>query len=418
MKRQINRLTAAEVRSATSDICDGYGLWLQVSRFNTKSWLLRFRLDGKDDSMGLGPLNTTSLAKARERARKARDLLAEGINPRAARDAERQQKRVEAAKAMTFKDCADAYVTANRGGWKNEKHAAQWDATFNETRRGKRVYPAATAVINDLPVSAIDTGLVRKVLEPIWYETPETASRVRGRIERVLAWAAVAGYRSGDNPARWTGHLKELLPAKTKVAAVIHHDAVPYADMPAFMGSLRAKHGTSARALEFTILTAARTGEAIGARWAEIDFDTNVWIIPAERMKAGREHRVPLTDRALEILKASPRDGEYLFPGVRKDKPLSNMSMLELIRGMRGRGATVHGFRSTFRDWAAEQTSYPHELCEIALAHAVSNKVEAAYRRGDMMEKRRRLMADWAAYCERTPAKSKANVVVSLREAV
>jgi integrase len=415
MKRQINRLTTAKVRSATKDVCDGYGLWLQVSSFNTKSWLLRFRLDGKDDSMGLGPLNTTSLAKARERAQKARDLLAEGINPREARDAERQQKRVEAAKAMTFKDCADAYVAANRSGWKNDKHAAQWAATFNETKRGKRVFPAATAVINDLPVSAIDTGLVRKVLEPIWYETPETASRVRGRIERVLAWATVAEYRTGDNPARWTGHLKELLPPKTKVAAVIHHDAVPYRDMSAFMATLRAKKGASARALEFAILTAARTGEAIGAKWAEIDLDAKLWTIPAGRMKAAREHRVPLSDRVLAILETLPGEGEYVFAGARESKPLSNMALLELMRGMRGKGATVHGFRSTFRDWAAEQTSYPHEMCEIALAHAVGNKVEAAYRRGDMMEKRRRLMADWAAHCEKQPA-TKGENIVSIRE--
>jgi integrase len=415
MKRQINRLTTAKVRSATKDVCDGYGLWLQVSSFNTKSWLLRFRLDGKDDSMGLGPLNTTSLAKARERAQKARDLLAEGINPREARDAVRRQKKVEAAKAMTFKDCADAYVTANRGGWKNDKHAAQWAATFNETKRGKRVFPAATAVINDLPVSAIDTGLVRKVLEPIWYETPETASRVRGRIERVLAWATVAEYRTGDNPARWTGHLKELLPPKTKVAAVIHHDAVPYRDMSAFMATLRAKKGASARALEFAILTAARTGEVIGAKWAEIDLDAKLWTIPAGRMKAAREHRVPLSDRVLAILETLPGEGEYVFAGARESKPLSNMALLELMRGMRGKGATVHGFRSTFRDWAAEQTSYPHEMCEIALAHAVGNKVEAAYRRGDMMEKRRRLMADWAAHCEKQPA-TKGENIVSIRE--
>ena len=415
MKRQINRLTTAKVRSATKDVCDGYGLWLQVSSFNTKSWLLRFRLDGKDDSMGLGPLNTTSLAKARERAQKARDLLAEGINPREARDAVRRQKKVEAAKAMTFKVCADAYVAANRGGWKNDKHAAQWAATFNETKRGKRVFPAATAVINDLPVSAIDTGLVRKVLEPIWYETPETASRVRGRIERVLAWATVAEYRTGDNPARWTGHLKELLPPKTKLAAVVHHDAVPYRDMSAFMATLRAKKGASARALEFAILTAARTGEAIGAKWAEIDLDAKLWTIPAGRMKAAREHRVPLSDRVLAILETLPGEGEYVFAGARESKPLSNMALLELMRGMRGKGATVHGFRSTFRDWAAEQTSYPHEMCEIALAHAVGNKVEAAYRRGDMMEKRRRLMADWAAHCEKQPA-TKGENIVSIRE--
>jgi integrase len=245
---------------------------------------------------------------------------------------------------------------------------------------------------------------VRKVLEPIWYETPETASRVRGRIERVLAWATVAEHRTGDNPARWTGHLKELLPPKAKVAAVVHHDAVPYVEMPAFMAKLRAKHGASARALEFAILTAARTGEVIGARWDEINFNTDVWVVPAERMRGAREHKVPLSARMLTVVDALPREGAFVFPGTRKNSPLSNMAMLELLRGMRGKGATVHGFRSSFRDWAAEQTSYPHEMCEIALAHAVGNKVEAAYRRGDMMEKRRRLMADWARYCEQRPA--------------
>jgi integrase len=402
MKRHGNKLTAAAVRVATEPglYGDGHGLYLQISTFDTKSWVFRYMIEGRARKMGLGPLHTVSLAEARKRAADARLKVLDGLDPVDERTAQRAAKRLEAAKAMTFKQCADSYIKANSSGWKNEKHAAQWGATFNETKRGKRVYPASTAVINDLPISAIDTGLVRKVLEPIWYETPETASRVRGRIERVLAWATVAGYRSGDNPARWTGHLKELLPAKAKVSAVVHHDAVPYAEMPAFMGGLRTKHGTSARALEFTIITAVRTGEAIGATWSEIDLGTKVWTIPPERMKAGREHRIPLSDRAIAVLETLPREGEYVFAGARESKPLSNMAMLELVRGMRGKGATVHGFRSTFRDWAAETTAYPHEMCEIALAHAVGNKVEAAYRRGDMMEKRRRLMSDWAAYCE------------------
>ena len=412
MRREGNKLSAAAVRAASKPglYGDGHGLYLQVSAFETKAWVFRYMLDGRPRKMGLGALHTVSLAEARKRAETARLKVLDGIDPIDDAEAKRAERRLEAAKAMTFKECADAYIKANRSGWKNEKHAAQWGATFNETRRGSLIFPAATAIINDLPISAIDTGLVRKVLEPIWYTTPETASRVRGRIERVLAWATVAGYRSGDNPARWTGHLKELLPSKTKVAAVEHHSALPYRDLPAFMLKLRAKDGVSARALEFTILCAARTGEAIGAKWAEIDLHSKIWVIPSERMKAAREHRVPLPDRAIAILKALPRDGEYVFLGARKDRPLSNMAMLELVRGMRD-GLTVHGFRSTFRDWAAEQTSYPHEMCEIALAHAVGNKVEAAYRRGDMMEKRRRLMADWASYCEQPPTKSRANVV-------
>jgi integrase len=418
MKRHGNKLTAAAVRVATEPglYGDGHGLYLQISTFDTKSWVFRYMIEGRARKMGLGPLHTVSLAEARKRAADARLKVLDGLDPVDERTAQRAAKRLEAAKAMTFKQCADSYIKANSSGWKNEKHAAQWGATFNETKRGKRVYPASTAVINDLPISAIDTGLVRKVLEPIWYETPETASRVRGRIERVLAWATVAGYRSGDNPARWTGHLKELLPAKAKVSAVVHHDAVPYAEMPAFMGGLRTKHGTSARALEFTIITAVRTGEAIGATWSEIDLGTKVWTIPPERMKAGREHRIPLSDRAIAVLETLPREGEYVFAGARESKPLSNMAMLELVRGMRGKGATVHGFRSTFRDWAAETTAYPHEMCEIALAHAVGNKVEAAYRRGDMMEKRRRLMSDWAEYCDQPPAE-RSKVVVPIREA-
>jgi len=408
MKRQINRLTAAAVRSATKDVCDGYGLWLQVSRYDTRSWLFRFMIDGRDDSMGLGPLNTTSLARAREKAQRARELLEQGINPREARDAERASRKLEAAKAITFKECADRYIEANRGGWKSAKHADQWAATFSETRRGSTVFPAATEAINDLPVAAVDTAVVLRILEPIWTKTPETASRVRGRIERVLDWARVRGYREGENPARWKGHLRETLPARSKRAR--HHDAIPYVELPLFMNELRARPGVGARALEFAVLTAARTSEVTGARWSEIDPDGKLWTIPAERMKAGREHRVPLSDRALEILLAAPREGELVFPGAKAGRPMSNMTMLELIRGMRGMGATAHGFRSTFKDWVTEQTAYPNELSEVALAHIVSDKTEAAYRRGDQLEKRRRLMADWAAYCGR-PAALAQNVV-------
>jgi integrase len=421
MRREGKKLTATAVNNAKEPglYGDGHGLYLQVSAFDTKAWVFRYMIDGRARKMGLGPLHTVSLAEARKRAQDARLKVLDGVDPIDDADAKRAARKLEVAKAMTFKDCADAYIKANRSGWKNDKHAAQWESTFNETRRGKRVYPAATATINDLPVAAIDTGLVRKVLEPIWYTIPESASRIRGRIERVLAWATVAGYRTGDNPARWTGHLRELLPAKAKVAVVEHHDAVPYREMPAFMGLLRAKKGASARALEFTILTAARTGESIGAKWREIDLDAKLWTIPAERMKAGKEHRVPLSDRAVAILETSPRDGDYVFPGAQKDRPLSNMAMLELVRGTRGKGATVHGFRSTFRDWAAEQTSYPHEMCEIALAHTVGNKVEAAYRRGDMMEKRRRLMQDWATYCAQPrETATSSNNVHPIREAV
>jgi integrase len=392
----------------------GRGIEPQIKPYVTKSWLFRFMRNGKDRKMGLGSFETTSLAKARELAQKKRDLLRQGIDPIAQAEAERDANKAEAAKQKTFKQCASAFIKAHESGWKNAKHAAQWHATFEETRRGKRVYPAATAIINDLPVSAIDTGLVLEALEPIWTKTPESASRIRGRIESVLDWAKVRGYRDGENPARWRGHLDKTLSKRPKARS--HHDAIAYSELPTFMTDLRNKVGVSARALEFAILTAARTGEVIGTKRSEIDHSSRIWTIPAKRMKSGREHRIPLSERALELIAEQPRDGEFVFAGRNAGKPLSNMSMLELMRDMRGKGATVHGLRSTFRDWAAEQTSYPNEMCEIALAHVVNDKTEAAYRRGDMMEKRRRLMADWAEYCGQTPAE-RSKVVVPIREA-
>lgn len=253
--------------------------------------------------------------------------------------------------------------------------------------------------IGDLPVAAIDTALVMKIVEPLWSTKTETASRVRGRIELILDWAAARGYRAGDNPARWRGHLDKLLPARTKVRKVKHHAALPYGDLPAFMAGLRGREGVSARCLEFVILTAARTGEAVGARWAEIDLAAKVWTVPAERMKAHREHKVPLSQRAVEILEGLPREGDYVFPGGKADKPLSNMALLATLRRMERPDLTGHGFRSTFRDWCAEQTAFPAEVAEMALAHVVSDKVEAAYRRGDLFRKRAQLMDAWGRYC-------------------
>jgi len=412
MRREGNKLSSAAVRIASKPglYGDGHGLYLQISNFGTKAWVVRYMIDGVARKMGLGALHTVSLAEARKRANEARLQVLDGIDPLDAKKSARLRKKVETAKAVTFKECADKYIEANKAGWKNLKHAGQWSATFNETNRGDRRYPAATAAINDLPVAAIDTGLVLKVLEPMWTKTPETASRIRGRIESVLDWAKVRDYRTGENPARWRGHLDEVLPSRAKVQKVQHHSAVPYSEMPDFMAELRAKAGVSARALEFTILSAARTGETIGAQWREFDLNAKLWTIPADRMKAGKEHRVPLSDRTIEILKALPREGKYVFVSAKADRALSSMAMLELIRGLRGKGSTVHGFRSTFRDWASETTAYPNEMCEIALAHAVGDKTEAAYRRGDLMEKRRRLMADWAAYCA-APAADGGNVV-------
>jgi integrase len=379
------------------------GIKAQIKPYVTKSWLFRFMLNDKDRKMGLGSVETTSLAKARELAQEKRDLLRQGIDPIAHAEEERAAKKVEAAKAMTFKQCAEAYIEVHKPSWTNAKHAAQWPSTLSAY-----AYP----IFGDSPVQSIDVALVIKALEPIWHSKAETAARLRSRIENVLDWATARKFRQGDNPARWRGHLNKLLPARSKLSRG-HHSAVHYAKMPAFMGDLRARHGLSARALEFTILTAARTNEALGARWSEIDLESKVWTVPAERTKAKREHRVPLSKRALAVLAALPRRGEdeFVFMGARDGRPLSSRSMLEV---MRSKGATVHGFRSTFRDWAAEQTSYPNEMCEIALAHAVSDKTEAAYRRGDMMEKRWRLMADWGDYCEGAPADG--DNVIPIRE--
>jgi integrase len=410
------KLTSAAVRNTRKPglYGDGHGLALQISKFDTKAWVLRYMIDGRARKMGLGPLHTVSLAKARKDAAKIRLKIREGIDPIDERDAELAKRKVEAAKAITFKQCAERYIDANLAKWKNPKHGAQWAATFAETKRWKRTFPAATALINDMPVAAIDVALVLRVLEPIWTKTPETASRVRGRIESVLDWATVLKYRAGDNPARWSGNLKQVLPARAAVQAVQHHAALHYVELPAFMAALRDKQGTAARALEFTVLTAARTGEALGARWSEVDLTARLWTIPGERMKADKEHRVPLSDRAVEILNTLPREGDFVFAGARANRPLSNDAMLQVVRAIRP-GFTSHGFRSTFRDWASEQTAYPNELCELALAHAVGNKVEAAYRRGDMMDKRRRLMSDWADFC--APPKADGDNVLPMRRA-
>jgi integrase len=387
---------------------DGRGLWLQVSAFGTRSWILRYMIAGRARVMGLGPYPEVTLAEARERAAGARKQIRDGIDPIDARREKRMAAKIEAAKLTSFAQCVEEYLETHESAWKNQKHRAQWRST---------IATYAHPIIGKLPVAAIDTALVLKVLRPIWLKKPETASRLRGRIERILAWATVSEYRQGENPARWRGHLQEMLPAKTRVRNVKHHSALPYKDVPTFMAQLRGRDSISARALEFTILNANRTGEAIGAKWDEVDFSTKVWTVPADRMKAGKEHRVPLTDRAMEILKLLPREREnpYVFVSGKKGTALSNMAMLELLRGMSGNGYTVHGFRSSFRDWCAEQTNYPRELAEAALAHTLPDKVERAYQRGDLLEKRRRLMSEWAKFCAKPVAKS--GDVVALHEA-
>jgi integrase len=373
----------------------GDGAYLQISQWGTKAWIFRYQRDGRQRHMGLGPASLITLAEARERAREARRALLDGADPLTAKRERRAQARLQAAKGVTFKQAAERMMASHGAAWRNPKHRQQWKNTLSTY-----VYPH----FGELSVAAVDTGLVLKVLELIWTAKPETAGRVRGRIESVLDWAKARGYREGENPARWRGHLDKLLPNRRKVRRVRNDPAMPSAQLPAFMAELRGRSSVSARALEFAILTAARTGEVIGARWPEIDLQAGVWTVPATRMKAGKEHRVPLSARAVELLSALPHEGEFVFMGGRAGKPLSNMAMLELMRGMKpGPGYVPHGFRSTFRDWAAECTSHPSEVVEMALAHAIESKVEAAYRRGDLFEKRRQLLDDWARYCGAVP---------------
>jgi integrase len=415
MARTNGRLTALKIEKAKKPgmYCDGGGLYLRITDEGTKNWVLRYMLHGKARWMGLGPIALFGLQQARAKALDARRLRHDGIDPINARQVARQKAKLDAAKATTFKECAVAYISAHRTSWKNAKHAAQWPSTLTTY-----AYP----IIGDLPVQAIDTALVVKVLEPIWTEKPETASRLRQRIEKILDAAKTSEKREGENPARWRGHLANLLPDLSKARTVEHHAALPYVEVGGFMSVLKQQEGIGPRALEFAILTAARTGEVIGATWAEIDLVKAIWTIPASRMKAKKEHRVPLSARALEILRSMmPQDGvgpaatNFVFPSARTEKSLSNMAFLMLLRRMKRGDLTAHGFRSTFRDWTAERTNYPREVAEIALAHTVGDKVEAAYLRGDQLEKRRRLMNEWAIYCGTVPAES--GKVTSIRAA-
>ena len=402
MARIIGRLSALAVsrEKRPGMHADGGGLWLQVTKSGARSWVFRFTLRGRARAMGLGPLHTIGLSDARSLAGQCRRLLLDGIDPIEARRTDRTKAALEAAKAITFKTAAEAYIASHRAGWRNEKHATQWTATL-----GTYAYP----VFGDLPVSEVDVTLVMKAVEPLWSTKTETASRLRGRIESILDWATTRGYRQGENPARWRGHLENLLPRKAKVQKVEHFAALPFLEIGAFMAALSEQPGVSARALEFLILTAARTNETLGAPWREIDLAGKVWTIPPERMKSGREHRVPLSAPALEILKVqaggeTPDPDSYVFPGQKVDKPLSNMALLMLLKRMERGDLTAHGFRSTFRDRVSERTSYPREAAEMALAHTVPDAVEAAYRRGDLFEKRRRMMSDWAKFCSTVPS--------------
>ena len=396
MGRQVEKLSTLAVSRAKTRgyLGDGGGLYLQVTASGSKSWVFRFKDHGRLREMGLGSVHAIGLAEARKRATACRQMRLDGTDPIAVKKAGKLKAKLEAARAMTFQQCAEAYIEAHKAGWQNAKHAAQWSSTLKTY-----AYP----VFGALPVQAVDVALIAKVLEPIWNTKTETASRLRGRIERVLDWATVRGYRQGDNPARWRGHLDQLLPARSRVHKVQHHAALPYAEVGQFMADLREQDTTSALALEFLILTATRTAEVIEATWTEIDLDAAVWTIPPERMKAKKEHRVPLSKPALAILKRlhKHRAGEFVFMGTKPGKPLSNVALLTLLERLGRSGLTVHGFRSTFRDWCAERTNFPREVAEHALAHSLADRVEAAYRRGDLFEKRRRLMVEWGKFCDR-----------------
>jgi integrase len=392
----------------------------------TKSWLLRYEHDGRERWHGLGSVAVVSLKKARERARDARLQLLDGVDPIDQRKAKRAARLLAAANAITFEEAALQFYDAHERQWKSRKHREQF---INSLKN--HAFPK----IGRLPVAAIDTGLVLKVIEPLWQGKTETANRVRGRIESVLDWATVRGFRAGDNPARWKGHLAEALPARGKIQKAKHHPALPYGELPAFLRSLAGREGVAAQALEFTILTAARTSETIGATWPEIDMSGKVWTIPADRMKAERDHRVPLSSRALEILQALPREpgNAFVFIGESQDG-LSNAAMAAVVDRMNasnvaaglpkwidptdGREIVPHGFRSTFRDWASERTNFPWELAEAALAHIVGDETERAYKRGDLFDKRRRLMTEWAKFCATKPAETATGgTVVAMRKA-
>lgn len=395
MPRLVEQLTALKVSKISKPgyHADGGGLYLQVSSAGTKSWIFRYMMSRKAREMGLGSLNDVSLADARSAVKYWRnECILKGIDPVSAREAAKAAERARQSGQIEFDECARVYIEAHRAGWKNTKHAEQWINT---------IATYASPTIGRLPVHLVDTSHILKVLEPIWATKPETASRLRGRIESILDWAKVRKYRDGENPARWRGHLDKLLPHLSKSKRTKHHPALPYSEAAEFMKALRKLDGTAPRALEAIVLTACRVSEAVNAQWAEIDFKARIWTIPGERTKSGRPHRVPLTDDVVRVLKTmqARKTDDFVFPGRKHGKPLTSAACLKLIREMGYGKYTVHGFRSTFRDWAAECTNYPRELAEAALSHVLSDKTEAAYQRGDLLRKRGLMMEAWAKYC-------------------
>lgn len=400
MARELNRLTALEIKNAQPSatpntprlIADGGGLYLQVTPQASKSFLFRYTFNNKPQTLGLGSINSLSLADARELAQRQRSLVQKGVDPKVER--EREKARQNTAIEQTFQWCADEYIEAHKEDWKNAKHIYQWRQSLAHF-----AYPT----MGLLPVKDVDVHAVMAVLKPIWRSKTETATRLRGRIERILGWAAVNGYRSSENPARWTAYLSELLPKPSKVAKVVHYPAVPHRDIAQFLLDMRMqKDGMGIRALEFLTLTASRTGEVIGAQWGEFDLEGKVWTVPAERMKGQRIHEVPLSQRAVDIIKGITHlpDEKYVFRGTKHGTHISNMTMLNVMKRMKLE-AVPHGMRSSFRDWAADETDFPRELAEAALAHIVGDKTEAAYLRTTRLDRRRVMMDAWAEYCLR-----------------
>jgi integrase len=401
MPKVAKPLTALSIRRAKPGYAaDGNGLYLQVTNTGARSWIYRYSLHGRRREMGLGAFPTISIATARNLAAGARSLvLAGGDDPIEAREAERVRKRLEGPRSITFTQAAEQFLQSHEGTWKNSKHRQQWRNTL-------ATY--AHPVIGSLPVADIHTEEVVRLLDPIWKAKADTASRVRARVERVLDWAKVRGYRSGENPARWRGHLDKLFPARRKVRKVKHHAAVPIDDMSGVYAWLSQSAAMAAMALRFAILTGARAGEVTGATWAELDLETAMWSIPASRMRAQREHRVPLSREALDILREVKRvrTTDLVFPGYRAGTKMSVSSLLTALKAAGGGAATVHGFRSTLRDWAAERTTISREVAEMALAHTIGDKVEAAYRRGDLMAKRSAMMEEWATFVRTIPTEN------------
>ncbi|WP_111746372.1 tyrosine-type recombinase/integrase [Salinisphaera orenii] len=387
-----NKLTAVQVRNLIQPgrYNDGAGLYLFVNQHGSRSWVFRYRdrQTGKHRDKGLGPVDDITLSHARKLAHNCRLQLHEGTDPVEATKADRQARRIARARRVTFGECCKQYIEAHRAGWRNKKHASQWRNTLN--KYAERMM--------SLPVGDIDTNLVMQCLEPDWQAKPETMTRVRQRIEAVLAWATARHYREGDNPARWHGHLEHMLPKRSKVQPVQHRPALPYAEMGEFMADLRSRDSLAARCLEFQILTATRPGEAAGAQWPEIDIEDETWTVPAGRMKAGHDHRIPLSKPVVALLRDLPSIDSNLFPGV-KGRPITTASPLKIAKSIKN-GITAHGFRATFRDWAGDMTAHPREIIEAAMAHRLKDKAEAAYRRNDAMARRARLMADWAKHCD------------------